>query len=241
MAEPIPHFRAQKIGKIGLAGPHGSHKGGAVGFGAEISLLQPLGAGGVLRVDAHARVDDGHQPDALLFQLGTQRSQIREALLVHRKIRVPLHIVDVQADHVQRQLVLAVLAGDGAHVLGSLVAPAALGKTKGPFGRDVAVADQLPKFGADGVRAVAGQDVQVVVRLFGAEGQPVVPGVADIVEHLSREIHEHAKDAAARTAVDEQKIVRPIVRKPVFSVARLVGVVGHIMPAALVDAAGHLA
>ena len=47
--------------------------------------------------------------------------------------------------------------------------------------------------------------------------------------------------AAARTAVDEQKIVRPIVRKPVFSVVRLVGVVGHIMPAALVDAAGHLA
>ena len=241
VAEPVPHFRAQKIGKIGLAGPHGSHKGGAVGFGAEIPLLQPLGAGGVLRVDAHARVDDGHQPDALLLQLGTQRSQIREALLVHRKIRVPLHIVDVQADHVQRQLVLAVLAGDGAHVLGSLVAPAALGKTKGPFGRDVAVADQLPEFGADGVRAVAGQDVQVVVRLFGAEGQPVVPGVADIVEHLSREIHEHAKDAAARTAVDEQKIVRSIVRKPVFSVVRLVGVVGHIMPAALVDAAGHLA
>ena len=103
------------------------------------------------------------------------------------------------------------------------------------------MADQLPEFGADGVRAVAGQDVQVVVRLFGAEGQPVVPGVADIVEHLSREIHEHAKDAAARTAVDEQKIVRPIVRKPVFSVVRLVGVVGHIMPAALVDAAGHLA
>ena len=103
------------------------------------------------------------------------------------------------------------------------------------------MADQLPEFGADGVRAVTGQDVQVVVRLFGAEGQPVVPGVADIVEHLSREIHEHAKDAAARTAVDEQKIVRPIVRKPVFSVVRLVGVVGHIMPAALVDAAGHLA
>ena len=47
--------------------------------------------------------------------------------------------------------------------------------------------------------------------------------------------------AAARTAVDEQKIVRPIVRKSVFSVARLVGVVGHIMPAALVDAAGHFA
>ena len=60
-----------------------------------------------------------------------------------------------------------------------------------------------------------------------------MPGVADIVEHLSREIHEHAKDTAARTAVDEQKIVRPIVRKPVFSVVRLVGVVGHIMPAAL--------
>ena len=241
VAEPVPHLRAQKIGKAGLAGPYGCHEGSAVCFGAEVTLFQPFGIGGVLRVDANACVDDGYQTDALSLHLGAQGGQIREALLVHREIRVSLHIVDVQADHIQRQIVLAVLAGDSAHILGGFVAPAALGKTKGPFGRDVAVADQLPEFGADGVRAVAGQDVQVVVRLFGAEGQPVVPGVADIVEHLSREIHEHAKDAAARTAVDEQKIVRPIVRKPVFSVVRLVGVVGHIMPAALVDAAGHLA
>ena len=71
--------------------------------------------------------------------------------------------------------------------------------------------------------------------------QGVVFGVADIVTHFAREIDEHAKAFTARTAVNEQKIVRTIVGKLVFAVAGFIGVVGNVVPAALVDAARHFA
>ena len=69
MAEPLPHLRAQEVGKVGLAGPDCRHKGGPIGLFAEVSFFQPFGAGGVVGINTHAGIDDGHQPDALRFQV----------------------------------------------------------------------------------------------------------------------------------------------------------------------------
>ena len=54
---------------------------------------------------------------------------------------------------------------------------------------------------------------------------------------FSGEIYKEAK--ALRSIADQQKIVRTIVGKLVLGVAGLVGVVGDVMPAALVQPAGH--
>ena len=240
-AEPLPHLRTQEVRKVSLAGPHRRYEGGAVGFGAEVTVCKALGTDGVFRVDAHTRIDDGHQPDALCLQFGAQGSKVREALFVYSKIRVVLHIIDVHADHIQRQIVLFVLTGHLPHVLRGFVAKAALRQTKGPLGRDIAAADELPELAADIVQVVAGNDVKLVVRLFGRKAQGVVFGVADIVTHFAREIDEHTKAFTAHTAVNEQKIVRTIVGKLILAVAGFVGVVGHVVPAALVDAARHFA
>ena len=240
-AEPLPHLRTQEVRKVSLAGPHRRHKGRAVGFGAEVTVCKALGTDGVCRVDAHTRIDDGHQPDALCLQFSAQGGKVREALLVYGEIRVILHIIDVHADHVQRQIVLFVLTGHLPHVLSGFVAKAALCQTKGPLGRDIAAADELPELAADIVRVVAGDDVKLIVRLFGGKAQGIVFGVADIVTHFAREIDEHAKAFTARTAVNEQKIVRTVVGKLILAVAGFIGVVGHVVPAALVDAAGHFA
>ena len=238
-AEPLPHLRAQEVRKISLAGPHRRHKGGAVGFGTEGTVCKALGTDGVLRVDAHTRIDDGHQPDARCLQFGAQGGKVREALLVYGKIRVVLHVIDVHADHIQRQIVLFVLAGHLPHVLSGLVAKAALCQTKGPLGRDIAAADELPELAADIVQVVAGDDVKLMIRLFGGKAQGIVFGVADIVTHFAREIDEHTKAFTACAAINEQKIVRTIVGKLILAVAGFIGVVGHVVPAALVDAAGH--
>ena len=240
-AEPLPHLRTQEVRKVSLAGPHRRHKGRAVGFGAEVTVCKALGTDGVCRVDAHTCIDDGHQPDALCLQFGAQGGKVREALFVYGKIRVVLHIIDVHADHIQRQIVLFVLTGHLPHILSGFIAKAALCQTKGPLGRDIAAADELPELAADIVQVAAGDDVEGIVRLFGRKAQGVVFGVADIVTHFAREIDEHAKAFTARAAVNEQKIVRTIVGKLVFAVAGFIGVVGNVVPAALVDAARHFA
>ena len=80
-----------------------------------------------------------------------------------------------------------------------------------------------------------------MIRLFGGKAQGIVFGVADIVTHFAREIDEHTKAFTACAAVNEQEIVRTIVGKLILAVAGFIGVVGHVVPAALVDAAGHFA
>ena len=91
------------------------------------------------------------------------------------------------------------------------------------------------------VRICASEDVKLIVRLLCGEAQGVVHRVTDVVVHFAREIHEDAKQIAAGAAVDQQKIVGTIVRDLVLTVVGFIGVVGDIVPAALVDAAGHLA
>ena len=48
-------------------------------------------------------IRDRHQPDALCLQFSAQGGKVREALLVYGKIRVVLHIIDVQ-DVYKRQV-----------------------------------------------------------------------------------------------------------------------------------------
>ena len=197
MAEPLPHLRAQEVGKIGLAGPHGSHKGGAVGFGAEGTVCKALGTDGVLRVDAYAGIDDGHQPDALRFQVGGELCKVRKPFLVYGEIGIVLHILDVHTDHIQRQVVLLVLACNLPHVLLGLVAPAALCQTECPLGWDIAAADEGAELLADCILVPAGEEIQIIVGSLGVEREKIVAGITDVVIHLAWEIHEQAKAGAA--------------------------------------------
>ena len=169
MAEPLPHLRAQEVGKVGLAGPDCRHKGGPIGLCAEVSFFQPFGAGGVVGVDTHAGIDDGHQPDALRFQVGGELCKVRKPFLVYGKIGIVLHVVDVHADHIQRQVVLLVLACNLPHVLLSLVAPAALCQTECPLGWDIAAADEGAELLADRILVPAGEEIQIIVRGLGVE------------------------------------------------------------------------
>ena len=238
LTEPFPDFRAEKIGKVSLSGPDGRHKGGTVLFFAKAVLLQPFPAGGVLRVDPDACVDDGHQPDAVGFQLVRELFQVREEAFIQGKVCIILHVVDVHADHIQRQAVSAVLAGNLPHVGFVLVAPAALGQAERPFGRDVAAADELTEFFVEGGFVPARQQVKLVIGRFSVECQTVVPGVADVIVHFAREIHKHAEHLGP--VAHQQEIVSAVVGELVLSVVGFVGIVCDVMPAPLVDAAGHL-
>ena len=237
MAEPLPHFGTQEVGKVGLAGPDCRHKGSSVGLFAEVSLFQPLSASGVVGVNAHAGIDDGHQPDALRFQVCGELCKVWKTFLVYGEIGIVLHILDVHTDHVQRQVVLLVLACNFPYVLLSLVAPAALCQTECPPGRDVAAADEGTELPADLIFVPAGEEIQIVVWGLGVEREKIVAGITDVVINLAREIHEQAKAGAA--VPHQQEIVRTIEGKLVLAVAGFIGVVGDVVPAALVDAAGH--
>ena len=84
----------------------------------------------------HARVDDGHALDPRGLEVGEQAGQIRERLLVHGEDPVAVHVVDVEVDGRQRQVVRLEPGQHRPDVGLGLVAPATLVVAERPPGRE---------------------------------------------------------------------------------------------------------
>ena len=98
----------------------------AVAREAEIPALAALCVQRVALVHLHARVGDRDDAEALLAQLRDQSRGVREALAVPREDAVAVHVVDVEVEHVARDLALAEAGGDRAQLVRAHVAPARL-------------------------------------------------------------------------------------------------------------------
>ena len=65
--------------------------------------------------------------DALRFHLGGKVCKTREALRIHRKVLVMLHVINIQNHSVQRHIIGTVICHHLADLVLVHVAPAALG------------------------------------------------------------------------------------------------------------------
>ena len=74
---------------------------------------------------------------------------------------------------------------------------------KGPLGRDVAGADELPELLCRLCRRGGGDEIEGIVRFCRREAEGIVAGVADVIAHFAREIKEDADALAAIGRGDE--------------------------------------
>ena len=94
-AKPDAGIRVEHIGEVYPPRPHTGDKGGAVLIRAEVAVFQPFLVHIIPVLDLDARINDGHKADALGLHLGGKVCKMREALLVHRKVLVALHVINV--------------------------------------------------------------------------------------------------------------------------------------------------
>ena len=196
-AKPGAGFGVEHIREMHPARPHTGHKGGAILIGAEVTVLHALFVYIVPVLNFNTRINDGHKADALGFHLGGKICKMGEALLVHRKVLVALHVVNIQHHGVQRHVVGAVVGHNLAHFVLVHVAPAALGGTKGPFGRDVAAPYQLAELVHNIGRAFTLNDVKIVIFFGHCHPQGVQIGVAAVKGDLAGIVDKKAKSGFA--------------------------------------------
>ena len=103
--------------------------------------------------------------DALRFHLGGKVCKTREALRIHRKVLVMLHVIDIQNHSVQRHMIGTVICHHLADLVLVHVAPAALGVAKSPFGRNITAPHQLAELVYNIGQALALNDVEIVIFL----------------------------------------------------------------------------
>ena len=145
--------------------PHTGYKGSAILIRTEIAVFHALLVHIISLFDLDSCIDDGDKMDALRFHLGGKVCKTREALRIHRKVLVTLHVINIQNHSVQRHMIGTVICHHLADLVLVHVAPAALGVAKSPFGRNITAPHQLAELVHNIGQALALNDVEIVIFL----------------------------------------------------------------------------
>ena len=231
-AKPSAGFRVEHIGKVYQPRPHPGYKGSAVLIRAEVAVFHALLVHIISLFDFDACVNDGNKADALRFHLGGKIRKMREALRIHRKVFVALHIINVQNHGVQRHLIGAVISHHLADLVFVHIAPAALGVAKSPFGRNITAPHQLAELVHDIGQALALNDVEIVVFLSHRDPQDVQVGVAAVKGDLARIVDEKTECILAG---HDHKIISTVQRRFALGVIAVIRAFAFVHPPALVD------
>ena len=138
-APPVARLRPAEVGEVGAPRPDGADVHLAVGVAQEVVAVEPFLRDGIpgLGVLFHAGVHDDDGLEAHLAEVGQQGLGIGEALGVPREDAVAVHVVDVEVEHVGRDLLAAKGLGEGADLGLGVVAPPALLVAERPRRREV--------------------------------------------------------------------------------------------------------
>ena len=136
---PVARLRPAEVGEVGAPRPDGADVDLAIGVAQEVVAVEPLLRDGIpsLGVLFHARVHDDDGLEAHLAEVGQQGVGIGEALGVPREDAVAIHVVDVEVEHVGRDLFPAKGLGEGTDLGLGVVAPPALLVAERPRRREV--------------------------------------------------------------------------------------------------------
>ncbi len=233
-AEPRPHFRTQKVREIAVTGPYCTHEGFPVCLQAEIALLQSLIAHIITLFLLHPGINNGHQADMLLPHFTRQLGQVGKMALVPGKILEPLHVVNVHADTIQRNMPGAMFPDDGADFILRSVAPAGLNVAKRPLGRQIALTNDAAECMDNVLQAILFDQVNADISLRAGNNRLITVCVAQVKHHIAGIIKVHAEKAAY--PCKDQQIVAAVQALPSLMMVGIIRIPGTITEPPFIDA-----
>src|SRR5262245_1514519 len=132
VAPPTPRIGYCVINEDALARPNARYKEITVAATLEVVSLQPLFEGEITIAGAvgswlvlHAGIDDRDELDSLLPQFFRECFGIRETRGIESEDAIAEHVVDVEMNHVEREIAFAILARNVLDHRVGIVTPAA--------------------------------------------------------------------------------------------------------------------
>ena len=176
-------------------------------------------------IDLDARIDDRHRMESVLVQLREHLLRLRKGLWRPGEDAIAVHVVDIEIDHVGRDLLLAERACDLADLVLRHVRIARLLITERPQRRQCGAPGQLG-VGAQHLRGTAlgaaGEHVVVELAAGRTETETRCVGHSHVEMRAPGIVEEHAV-ARAVTQCDE-KWDRLIDRPGTWRIGRCIGV-----------------
>ena len=199
---------------------------------AEITLFLSLFINVIPVFHLHSCVDNGNKMYLPGFHFIHKGFEVREFFLIHRKIHIVVHVVDIHIEHVHGNVIVPVFLYHIPEIIRSFVTPAALSETESEFRRDIAYADDLPELLHDIIRALPVYHIEIQIRVPAADFQFILSGIADIKLHDSRIIQKQAESLFTE---DNYKIMSPVKRIFALCVIGLVGAVADVTISSFID------
>ena len=237
--EPGPGAAVEVIGEEAQARPdRGAEQRAVFPFDKGV-VLEAFFAGAVFGIVRNAGINDGDQVNVFPAHACDETGQVRNLFRMPGEVAVLVHIVDIQADTVDRNAAGAVLMDNAVHVFGRAVTPAALDVSEGPEGRKVGFSDQTAQFAADRPGGIAGDHIQREIAVEGGDHDLLHAGIPEIPDHFAGIIQKQTERPLF--SGDHNEVMGAVQALPVLGVHDVIAVPGAVDMSALVDAAHSFA
>ena len=192
IAKPLPCLIIEHIRKAAFPGPYPDNKILSVFVLAEVSVLFSFFVDIIAIFLFHTTINNRNKMDILFLHFFDKLFKIGEAVPVNREVLIPLHIINVQIDTVDGNVMLFIFRCHFTHFLCRIIAPTTLPITKCPAGCNIASSDQFTEFLHYIPVGSCLNQINFIVLLFHGNAKIINIGITNIEGHPARRIHKQA-------------------------------------------------
>ena len=173
----------------------------------------------------------------LFLHLLNEGREVREAGVVHGKVFVPFHVVDVHVDRIDWYGSFFIPCVNLTNILLRLIPPAALPEAECPLRRNIAFSGDAAESPNHFFRGFRRDAVNVRTFRYGADREQVQTGIADVKVHCPRVVDKNTFGAFLSRRREKKKVLGSIEGVLVLRVIRVIRIVTGIEPSAFVHSA----
>ena len=214
--------------------PYSSQKVFAVFFFNKVSLLYAFVIYVIPLFDLDAGINDRHKMNTPSLHLLYELRKLGKRALVNCKVLVPLHVIDIHIDHIERNSGFLIFIRNFSDFVRSHVTPSALTKAKGPLRRYIAASDNSPELRYNVKDTLALNDIDIRIEVLKDDTHLVQLGITYIKADLPGSINVNAK--LIFLGKDNEEVLGGIERVLVLCVIGVIGVIAGIKPAPFIHA-----
>ena len=235
IAKPLPCLIIEHIRKAAFPGPYPDNKILSVFVLAEVSVLFSFFVDIIAIFLFHTTINNRNKMDILFLHFFDKLFKIGEAVPVNREVLIPLHIINVQIDTVDGNVMLFIFGCHLTHFICRIIAPSALSIAKCPSGCNIASSDQFTEFLYYIAVGICLNQINFIVLLFHGNAKVIDVSITNIEGHPARRVHKQAI-GFMHSVSHHNEVVCSIQGIRVLAMIRIIAAIADVTPAPLIDA-----
>ena len=235
ITKPLSCLVIKHIRKAAFPGPYPDNEIFSVFILAEVSVRFAFFIDIIAIFLFYTTINNGNEMNVLLPHFFDKLFKISEAVPVNREVLIPFHIINIEIDTVDGNVMLFIFRCHFTHFIRCIITPPALPITKCPAGCNIASSDQFTEFLHYIPVGSCLNQINFIVLLFHGNAKIINIGITNIEGHPARRIHKQAI-GFMHSVTHHNEVVCSIQGIRVLAMIRIIAAIADVTPAPLIDA-----